>query len=128
MVGAIGIEPTTPTVSRWCSTTELRACSRRYLSEPLRSVKASGRAYRQVLEARARLPTVEAEAVVAFALEGLRVVERQEGRAVQRPGDVPAALGDRPVVARAGHQARRTHPLGDGRRAHPGARRRAAPP
>jgi hypothetical protein len=25
MVGAIGVEPTTPTVSRWCSATELRA-------------------------------------------------------------------------------------------------------
>ena len=25
MVGAIGFEPTTPTMSRWCSTTELRA-------------------------------------------------------------------------------------------------------
>lgn len=25
MVGAIGVEPTTPTVSRWCSTAELTA-------------------------------------------------------------------------------------------------------
>ena len=33
LVGAIGIEPTTPTVSRWCSTTELRACDWRPLYE-----------------------------------------------------------------------------------------------
>ena len=28
LVGASGIEPPTTTMSRWCSTTELRACSR----------------------------------------------------------------------------------------------------
>ncbi len=32
LVGTIGFEPTTPTMSRWCSTTELRAYSKEFYS------------------------------------------------------------------------------------------------